>query len=216
MGVRMRIASVFIICFLLISCVAPLLNFSKSQYISKDFDSATFFEGGLALLPVTAGYEQEGLRRPVGERLAYCVKGYYPELRFLSSEESLSRLNDSNMAKAYSDMLNAYSNTAIIDKLVLNEMGKVLKVRYALQARLLKQDSTSSLQAGILTRGVYVATNNSVLIFGQVWDMIKGDVVWEGVGNASVQSSELTYINTHFDEIVDQACKGLIWHLLKR
>jgi hypothetical protein len=210
-----RLSTVFLVIVLLAACAAQLLNLSKVQFVSPNFTSATLLEGGLAILPVTAGGEQEGFRRPVGEKLGFYIKQDYPELNSLGFEDSLSRLNDAGMTKPYSDMLIAYINTAIVDKSVLNEMGKVLKTRYALQTRLLKQNESSSLKRGVLVSGVYQSVSRDVEIFGQVWDLVKGDVVWEGYGIAKVESGEMTYVNTDIDTIVDEACKGLARNLLR-
>ena len=78
--------------------------------------------------------------------------------------------------------------------------GESVKSRYLLVVTLNPPTSNSRQKYSALTGSVYTVQNFGVDAYGQVWDAVEGDIVWEGVGAARATSSEFTYVK---DQSID-------------
>lgn len=199
-------------------CVAPVVDTSKVTYVKPGFGPVELSAGGLAILPVTAGSNVEGYRRPFGAALNHTADSLSRgEIDILPWEKTMDQLNQHDLAGRYQDALIRYKQTAIIDKKLVQEMAKALGLRYFLFVELMPFEQDAQLRPNALTGGVYTQESLGVQAIGQVWDAVEGDVVWEGVGGAKTTSSELTYIEDRSVEAYSgMAANGLMSQVFGR
>jgi len=202
--------------FVLSSCVAPILNISKTTYVKNDFSLSATENECLAILPVVEGAGIEGYRRPFGDALNNAMETLGKGIRFIKWQDTLNILNENNLASRYQDALIRYKDTAIIDKNLIQDMGVALSAKYFLFVQLRPLENTHELRQSVLVRGVYTQETFGVSGFGQIWDAKEGDVVWEGVGGVMAQSDELSYIGDRNPETYStKAAYALIKKILK-
>ena len=186
----------FILLSILLSgCAASIMDRTNISYIKEGFKNEDVKLNGLAFLPVVAGQGVEGYRRPFGEAINESMsKNKTKEMNFLKWQETLSCLNDSNLATNYNNAIVTYNETAIIDKNLLNNMGVATKTKYFLFVQLGDFENSSELKYSFLTRNTYNQKTVGLKAFAQIWDASNGDVVWEGIADVSAQSSEFSHV----------------------
>ncbi|MBC8236513.1 hypothetical protein H8E77_43760 [bacterium] len=197
----------------IVGCAARVIDNSKLQYIAPEFNEDSLAKEGLSLLPIVAGAGQEGLRRPLGDKLNKHLSGELPEGKFLGNLETMDLINNAELTEDYSKLIDDYNRSAILNKSTLHKIGEAIGVRYLLYVKLLEQVRTQGLTVGTLTGDLVKTTGKRVNLFGQVWDCTLGDVVWEGTGEVSVESDEMTYVEQTIDELVDMASRSFLKNL---
>ena len=199
--------------FFIVGCAARLINNSQLQYIVPEFGEDSLATGGLSLLPIVAGAGQEGVRRPLGEKMNNHLSGVLPEGQFLGNLETMDFINNAELTEDYSKLIGDYDRSAILNKTTLHKISEAVGVRYLLYVKLLEQVRTQGVTRGVLTRNLVKTKGKRVNLFGQVWDCTLGDVVWEGTGDVSVESGEMTYVAQTMNELVDIASRSFLSNL---
>jgi hypothetical protein len=197
----------------MVGCAARVIDTSKLQYIAPEFDANSLAKEGLSLLPVVAGAGQEGLRRPLGSDLNRHLSGKLPEGKFFGNLETIDLINNAKLTEDYSKAIDDYNRSAILNKETLRKIGEAIGVRYLLYVKLLEQVQTQGLTRGSLSGDLIKTRGKKVSLFGQVWDCTLGDVVWEGTGEVSVESGEMTVVKQEIDELVDIATRSFLNNL---
>jgi len=192
----------FTFCMIAISltiwgCAAAIVDNSKVTYENESFTRTKLFEGGLAVMPVTAGRGVEGYRRPFGVALNNHIVDYKPkEINFktLEWEESMDQLNRAGLTQKYNDAILAYKETAIIDLNLLKELGETFGVRYLLFTELGDFSDESNYAYDWFSGSGYSTRKVGMFAYCNLWDCEEGDIVWECVGDISATSSKYTYV----------------------
>ncbi|MBN2731651.1 MAG: hypothetical protein JXR26_04390 [Balneolaceae bacterium] len=172
------------------ACSAGINTTSKVSYNKPSFTNESLQEGGLALLPITAGAGLEGYRRPFGNALNSYSDSLSGNMQYYGWQESMNELNEKGLADAYNEAISNYSQTSIIDKSTLQEMGNAIGARYFLYVQLGNFDKSSDTSYNMFT-GLQTTRKNQVSAYAQIWDAATGDVVWEAVSNAEASSSSM-------------------------
>jgi len=183
--------SVFIV-LLFVKCAAVIYDKSSVQYIKDDFSSETFYNGGLAILPVVSGQGQEGYRRPFGEALNKGINTMLPGLHYLQWQRTMNVLNQHCLVEDYKKAILSYRETAILDKNLIRKIGEALELRYLLFVSLEEFHKASQTNYNILV-GFHTTKTARINGFAQIWDCTNGDVVWDGIGLAESKGGDLTY-----------------------
>lgn len=117
------------------------------------------------------------------------------------------------MTEDYSQLINDYNRSAILNKGSLIKIGTVVGVEYLLYVELLEQSQTEGLAPRILSKDPLVVKEIKMNIFGQVWSCTIGDVVWEGTGEISVQTEDQWTYKRAVDELVNMAARYIVKNL---
>jgi len=212
---KVKMFSVLLAFFLLVSCVAKMQDVSTVTYAKVGFDRESLKTSGVAILPISAGEGIEGYRRPFGDAVNISLGTLGGEISCLKWQETIDLLNQHDLASRYQEAIIRYKDTSIIDKNLIIDMGRSLGVRYFLFIELQPFQNDSQLKPSLLSDGFYTQETKGVQAIGQLWDSEDGDVVWEGIGGAKAQSGELSYIKTHNpEEYSKMAADGLVRQLL--
>ena len=159
----------FLILLVCSSCAAPVIDTSKLQYIAPEFKEDSLVGEGLSLLPVVAGAGQEGLRRPLGDKLNKHLGNELPEGKFIGTLETMDLINNAELTGDYSKLIEDYDRSAILNKSILHKIGEAVGVEHLLYVKLLEQVQTRGLTPGVLTKGLVETRGTRVNLFGQVW-----------------------------------------------
>ena len=194
-------------------CAAPVTQNVRFDYFATESKQGALAAGGLGLLPVVAGADQEGLRRPFGNRLNNDLSNQLPEGKFIGDIETIALISNAGLTGDYSRLMNDYKRSAILNKDSLKKIGAVIGVEHLLYVELLEQSQTEGPVPRILSKHPLVVKEIKMNIFGQVWSCTIGDVVWEGTGDISVRTEDQwTYIQA-VDELVNMAARSILKNL---
>ena len=146
----------------------PVITKGSTSYQGTEFGLAAIEAGRIALMPALAGAGVEAYRRSfavaLDDTLGALGKAYVPW------GTSLKRINDEGLALAYGDAIATYTQTSIIDRPTLIEIGRACEARFLIVVTL----ATPHIERQDIRVSVYA----------QVWDSVTGDVVWEGIASS--------------------------------
>jgi len=195
---------------MLYSCAVSSKVSTAETYRAADFSPAKMEEAGMAILPVTAGADLEGYRRPFGDELnrvaASTFEGVVPW------DRTMNLLNEKGLVKEYQEAVQAYNETAILDKSITRQMADALGVRYLLYVRLAPPESSSDMRYDYVSGGAYQQQTKAVFAYAKVWDA-QGDIVWEGSSEARAVSGAYSYINESIQEQCEKTANALVKRL---
>jgi hypothetical protein len=213
-SVRYIISPFFILLLsILLGCAAQVQNLGKVQYTIPEFNDSLLAEDGIALLPIIAGGGQEILRRPIARKLETYFAKVLPEDKLLVVNATMNSITDAGLTEDYSKLIENHNKTGLLNKDVLQELRQVFGARYILYTNLLEQSRKHTLKfynvTGTIIEPIY-GEKGSVHIFGQIWDCVSGNIIWESIGQVSVQSGMFEYVKETTDELVDDAVRSVL------
>jgi hypothetical protein len=133
-----------------------------------------------------------------------------PQIHVVGLPETLSAINQADLADEYKQMYIDYSDTGIFKKPSLKEVGYVAGVRYLAQLKLSGFEQGSKGRFGMLGWRMIQTKQANIRLFLQVWDSENGAIVWEG-------TEELMYSNDSFSErpvtfqlVVEEVARNLL------
>jgi len=195
--------AVVILCLLiyLSGCMtASFRDLTRKAFSAPEFTTYEMETGGIAFLPTVAAPEYS---RSIDIGLIQSFQKFHPGIKAISGTETRTFLQNEGLVEDYSQMIDRYYRTSIIDKSVVAKMGQAVKARYLIYTRLLKYDEYQDHR------------NNKIYelaIKAEVWDSRNGEVVWDATGHARVIESVLDKPIT-FEDIVTKVCDSLMARL---
>lgn len=191
------------------SCAVTSMVQKNVTYVSPNFTKSSLNNMGLALLPIVAGSGVEGYRRPFGE--AMNLVGDSILTNFMTWNVTLDKINNANLVSEYNSAIQAYQETGIIDRTILQKLSSATETNYFFFVKLSPPTSNTKLTYGF--SGLTTTETKSVSAFGLIWSASDGDVVWEGNSNANVTTGDYTYTKeTDMDRAIKVA-KALMSNL---
>jgi len=115
------------------------------------------------------------------------------EIYVVGLPETLSAINQADLADEYKQMYIDYSDTGIFKQSLLKKVGNVAGVRYLAQLKLSGFEQGAKGRFGLLGWRMVQTKHANIRLFLQVWDSENGAIVWEG-------TEELIYSNDSFSE----------------
>lgn len=133
-----------------------------------------------------------------------------PQIHVVGLPETLSAINQANLADEYKQMYIDYSDTGIFKHSLLKRVGSVAGVRYLAQLKLSGFEQGAKGRFGMLGWRMIQTKQANIRLFLQVWDSENGAIVWEG-------TEELMYSNDSFSErpvtfqlVVEEVARNLL------
>ena len=197
---------ILFLAFTAVSCAVTSKVSTAETYRADGFSPEQINERGLAILPITAGADLEGYRRPFGDALNQSIDGLFEGV--IGWSETMETLNQAGLVGEYQTAIRAYNETAILDQLVMRNMTEALDVQYLLYVRLSPPEASSKARYNALAGTAYTEETQAVFAYAKIWDR-SGDVVWEGSSEAKAVSGAYSYIDESIPEQCDKTAKGL-------
>jgi len=172
-----------------------IVNSCYAAYKNDDFTRQDIAIKKIAILPVLVHEGKEHLRRPMEESLHKHLINSFGYLSVVSTDEVSSVLNKEDLIGSYSRAIDYYNNSGILQKDVIDQMGKALDVKYLLYTKLLTNcELSTSLYMAPRIRELYMQC--------LILDTYAGDVVWEG-------NSGVAKIKKDTTNLIDLTALGL-------
>lgn len=193
-----KIFLLIILSLVLSSCAANIKNLTKTQYSNPVFTSDSLNNGGLALLPITAGQGQEGYRRPLGDYLNQDLQSAVPNGHVLTWQETMELLNKYSKVDSYEELIQAYRQTSILNRDKVRQLFSALGVKYALYCALQDYSESKETSYNFFT-GLNTTKTANVSAHCLVIDLKSGDVMQEIIGQAGSVAGEFMH-NQAYEE----------------
>ncbi|MBI3813962.1 MAG: hypothetical protein HY279_05780 [Nitrospinae bacterium] len=210
MSVFCLLSSVF---FFIVGCSGPFkqTNLSANElYRSHVIEDINSHRIGFLTTVVSRWSNLGEYRLTVSDILEKAFKSEKPAIVFVSSREAINRINNADLTSSYSEMLDYYDITGILNMSLLKKIGNALNVRYVAQPRLLSFTETTYSRFSFLGLSLISTRETTVKIFLQVWDVSTGNIVWEGSGQATIAVEAMRAKPVTFEEAAETASFSLI------
>ena len=208
---KLRAVLAIVVCVFITGCAARIIDMTRVQYHNEAFTAVELQQGGLALLPITAGQGQEGYRRPLGDYLNQHLSDAVPGGTTMTWQAAMDSINAQDMVTVYEDIIEGYRTTSIINRMKVKELYSALGTRYALYCAL--QDYTEDSKTSYnLFSGWNTTKTANVSAQCLVMDLVTGDIVQEVIGQAQSVAGDMQY-NSPYEAYAESIAKSVLYQL---
>jgi hypothetical protein len=170
------------------------VTFSAPEFVLSEMEA-----GKIALLPVIA---DPARARIIDVSLVDSMKTVQPRIAAISGTETRRILQDAGLIDNYSQMIETYAKTAMLNKTTLTKMGKAVGARYFMSTTLLEFREYND-------NGTAVS---DLSIRAVIMDSRSGEVVWDVTGQG-VNRKTLMDKAVSFEELVLKVCDSIMQKL---
>ncbi len=183
--------------FLVMLCgCAGIDDLSSLLYRNSRLEKGLLDNERVGLMPMFGKGENRAYLKNAEDIFGQSLSDEKKGVTFLSPEESLERIRSAGLIETYREMARSYSPLASQKLSDIQVIGGALGTRYILQ---------SELQLSGVIEG---ATH--VRIYARLWDLEKGVILWEGVGEARGYVFLIfPIVPSDFERAMEVASRGL-------
>jgi hypothetical protein len=177
----LRVAAIaFLTCCALGGCAVTNQLHSELNYDGDALDSAKLAAGGIGVLTPAAPTGQESDKQLLGDSLGTALQSGVAEAHVVPLAEMLSAINRAGLASGYSAMLDGYTNTGILDRDRLHDVGAAAHVRYLAKLNLGSFNQASDRRLAIAGIRMFDTWRSTIRVHLEIWDSATGEVAWAG------------------------------------
>lgn len=175
---------------------ASIDDLSSLSYRDSGLKKGALVNERVGLLPMFGRGENRGFLVNADDIFAQSLSSEKTGVEFLSPGESLEKIKSAGLIDTYQDMVRNYSPTATPRLSDIKIIGGAIGTKYIVQ---------SELQSSRVMEG---ATH--VRIYARLWDTEKGEIVWEGIGEARGYVFLIfPVVPSDFERAMEVASRGL-------
>jgi hypothetical protein len=190
-------AALFFVLVITFACMtASFRDLTKKSFNAPEFTIDAIEAGKIAFLPTVADPSRA---RTIDVTLIDSMKAIHPNMSALGGTESRRLLQDNGLVDKYSQMMETYAKTAILDKSTITKMGKAVRARFLLYTRLLRYDESK----------LKDTLTYDLSIKAEIWDSHSGEVVWDVTGQGLIKKTMMDK-EVSFEDIVTNVCDSIM------
>lgn len=197
---------------LLAACTAPQI-LSTIQTQPLNLTRAELNQAGVAFMTPSSVTGQEEDKQALALSFVEVLKRERPELRIVSLPASLSAINRAGLTSDYRRMLDDYRLTGLLDRYILNQIGRAVGARYLAQLKLAGFRQESKDRWGTLGFRIFQTKSTIVRLFLQIWDSKDGSIVWEGTVELTSSHDSVDEDTVTFHSAIAESARQLIQRL---
>ena len=133
-----------------------------------------------------------------------------PQIRVVGLPETLSAVNQADLADEYKQMYIDYRDTGIFKQHPLQKTGEVSGVRYLAQLKLSGFSQSSKGRFGVLGLRLIQTKEANIRLFLQIWNSENGAIVWEGTEELVYSRDTSTERPVTFQLVVEEVASNLV------
>lgn len=198
---------------LMTACVGPLKQWGdETSLVSKvpSFEPSVLTREQAAVLNAVVGFGLEGYSQQVSRSLSDIVARNQLPIKTISAQETLSRLNREGLATEYAAMVSEYVRSGILNRAVLEKMGKALNVAYVFQPSMAAFSQSMSSRFSLFGLRLFQTRISMLRLSVQLWDTRSGEIVWEASGEATLANEDVREFRIPFEEIARRLWRRIL------
>jgi hypothetical protein len=188
----------------LTACVGPFQQWGEETTFhprTTSFDLSALKEQQVAVLSAVVGFGLEGYAHQVSRSLSNALHQKGTPIKALPVHDALNRINREGLAGEYGGMLADYVRTGILNRPVLEKIGRALGVAYVFQPSLASFGQSVSSRFSFFGLRLLQTRVTTLRLTLQLWDARSGEIVWESSGEATLAGEDIREFRIPFDEI---------------
>lgn len=192
---------------------------TTSTPFSSSLDLASLEQETVALFtPLAPTPLLRGDEAGLGLYLAESINKIAPTWKIINEQQTIALINRHGLAEDYTRLRQGADQSHILDRELLQKIGKNIGARYVFQPRLayISQTMTDRLEAPI-TPFLILQTRSAVMrISLQLWDTESGEPLWSSVAESVVLSETASLEPIFIKDVARAAFGGMLTDLLTR
>jgi hypothetical protein len=137
-------------------------------------------EFGVGVLTPSAPTGQESDKQALGAALGAALEVANAGVRVMLLADMLSAINRSGLARQYAGMLDEYSDTGILERDSLRQVGQAGGVRYLAKLNLGDFAQSSDKRLSIAGIRMFDTWRATIRVHLEIWDSVTGEIAWQG------------------------------------
>ena len=197
---------------LLAACTAPQIR-STVQTQPLSLTRADLVRSGIAFMTPSSVTGQEEDKQALALSFGEVPNAERPDIRVVSLPVSLSAINRAGLTSDYRHMLDDYRLTGLLDRQILQQIGRAAGARYVAQLKLAGFRQESKDRWGTLGFRIFQTKSTIVRLFLQIWDSEEGSIAWEGTVELTSSHDAIEEGTVTFHSAIVESARRLIERL---
>ncbi len=200
------------------ACAGPLKQWGAETSLvaqAPSFSSSQLENERIGVLNAVGGLGLEGYAHQVSRSLSTALERNQRPINAISAHETLSALNEAGLADDYTAMATGYMRSGILNRSVLDKVGRALNANYVFQPTLAAFSQSTSGRFSFFGLRL-IQTRISILrLTVQLWDTRSGKILWESSGEATLAGEDVREFRIPFEEIAQHLWERMLKDLWK-
>lgn len=218
---KIRVAGLIFLILFMAGCgsVQPRWVVRTTSTLFSSSSNPTGLEGEVvALFTPLASTSSRGDEAVLSLYLAESIKKIAPTWRIMDEQQTIALINRHGLTEEYTRLRQGVDQSHILNRELLQKIGKSIEARYVLQPRLayISQTMTDRLDAPV-TPFVILQTRSAVMRLSlQLWDTISGEPVWSSAAESVVVDETASLEPMFIKDAARAAFGGMLVDLLTK
>ena len=161
---------------------------------SSDLDLVGIQQEAVGLLIPLATPSLRGNEVALSRYLDDIIKKIFPTWKVIDEQQTINLINRYGLAGEYARLRESGEQSHILDRELLQKIGKSIEVRYVFQPRLayFLQTMTDRLSLPPLDLLIAQTRSGHMRLSLQLWDTMSGELIWASAAETALQSEAVT------------------------
>ena len=167
---------------------------TSSTPLPLSSDLASLKQEAVGLLTPFAPPALRGNEVALSRYLDDIIKKIFPTWKVIGEQQTINLINRYGMAGEYARLRESGEQSHILDRELLQKIGKSIEVRYVFQPRLayFLQTMTDRLSLPPLDLLIAQTRSGHMRLSLQLWDTMSGELIWASAAETALQSEAVT------------------------
>jgi hypothetical protein len=185
--------------------------------ISLVYKSTTFGQWNVdgatvGVLSATVSFGKEGYIHPVSSSLSNVLAEDGRKIKVIPVEATLSGINRKGLARQHAVMMKEYQLTGILDRTVLQKIGKAVSARYIIlpSMAMFDQEKNGRMSVPFIGMRLFQTRVSYLRLSAQMWDTTTGEMVCGASGEGTLAIEDVREKRLPFEEIAAKLWKRIL------
>lgn len=202
-------------------CAGTLYGWTVRTTSSELADTSTPASLGQESIAVLTALSLPGMRgNEVGlaDYLVAIIRKVSPNWKVMNSQEAINLINTHGLLGDYVRMRSDAEQSHILDRDILRKLGAAIGARFLFQPRLayFSQGFEDRWSVPGINLRVMQTRQSTLRVSLALWDASSGELLWDSVAEANLQSEAVTQDPVFFEDAVRVALASMMSDLLNR
>ena len=155
----------------------------------------------VAILNAVVGFGLEGYSLQVSRTLSSALSSQKQVFDLIPVQTALSGINRNGLASDYARMISGYRESGILNREILEKLGKAINATYVIQPSMAAFSQFTSGRLSVLGLRLFHTRISTLRLSAQIWDTRTGELVWEASGEGTIATEDVREFRIPFEAI---------------
>lgn len=153
------------------------------------------------MLSAVVGFGLEGYSLQVSRSLSAAIASNDQSFTLIPIQTALSGIDQHGLASDYAHMISEYTQSGILQRVILEQLGEALNVDYVFQPSMAAFNQFTSGRLSVFGLRLFHTRISTLRLSAQLWDTRTGELVWESSGEGTIAIEDMREFRIPFEAI---------------